>query len=169
MKRSQRGRDRGQSLVEFALLLPLLLLILFGVIDFGRAIFTYSTLAEGARQGDRLAVVDQTAANVRAATLQSMPAVTLDADPNGFRLCFKKETATTETQLSCTNTASSTLCNGGTDPKLIGCLAVVETTSTFQPITPGISSVVGPIVLTSRSVNPIEFVCPTTANPSPCP
>src|SRR5512147_2128183 len=47
-------RYRGQGLVEFALVLPLLLLIVMGVIDFGRALFTYgqasSQLREALRQ-----------------------------------------------------------------------------------------------------------------------
>jgi hypothetical protein len=65
MRFRRRQRSSGQSLVEFALLLPVLLLIIFGVVDFGRAIFQYSTVAEGARQAGRLAVVDQTVADVK--------------------------------------------------------------------------------------------------------
>jgi Flp pilus assembly protein TadG len=41
--------------VEFALLLPVLLLIIFGVIDFGRAINAQITLTQAAREGARLA------------------------------------------------------------------------------------------------------------------
>lgn len=49
------SRDRGSVAVEFALLLPILLLIIFGVIDFGRAINAQITLTQAAREGARLA------------------------------------------------------------------------------------------------------------------
>jgi Flp pilus assembly protein TadG len=158
--RSRRDRN-GQSLVEFALLLPVLLLIIFGVVDFGRGIFQYNTTAEAARQAGRLAVVDQTVAAVKAQARTSAVAVALDADPNGVRVCFKDAAMSTAAQLSCTNTAAATLCNGGVAPKFIGCLAVVETQSKFLPLTPVISRIIGNLTLTSRSVNPIEYVCDT--------
>jgi len=46
-----RDRDRGQSVVEFALILPVLLLILLGTIDFGRLYYSYVTVANAARVG----------------------------------------------------------------------------------------------------------------------
>jgi Flp pilus assembly protein TadG len=45
--------------VEFALLLPLLLLLVFGIIDFGRAINAQITLTQAAREGARLAALGQ--------------------------------------------------------------------------------------------------------------
>jgi Flp pilus assembly protein TadG len=53
------ARDRGAAAVEFALLLPLLLLLLFGIIDAGRAINTQITLTQAAREGARLASLGQ--------------------------------------------------------------------------------------------------------------
>jgi Flp pilus assembly protein TadG len=43
--------------VEFALVLPLLLLIVFGIIDFGRALNAQITLTQAAREGARLDAV----------------------------------------------------------------------------------------------------------------
>src|SRR5437870_2601945 len=43
--------ERGQSLVEFALALPVLLLLLLGLADFGRAFYYTSTIANAARVG----------------------------------------------------------------------------------------------------------------------
>jgi hypothetical protein len=43
-------------LIEFALVSPVLLLLLFGIIDIGRAIFYYDTLNHAAREGARVAV-----------------------------------------------------------------------------------------------------------------
>jgi hypothetical protein len=52
--RERRGRLRGQSLVEFSLILPLFLLILFGMMEFG-FIFTHElTLEYATREGARV-------------------------------------------------------------------------------------------------------------------
>jgi hypothetical protein len=50
-----RGQ-RSQALIEFALVSPVLLLLLFGIIDIGRAIFYYDTINHAAREGARTAV-----------------------------------------------------------------------------------------------------------------
>lgn len=47
----------GQSLVEFALVLPFVLLLIMGLFDVGRAIFYYATLKTATRAGVRYAVV----------------------------------------------------------------------------------------------------------------
>ena len=49
--------QRGATVVEFAILLPLMLLILGGITDFGRAMFTQIQLSNAAREGARAAVV----------------------------------------------------------------------------------------------------------------
>ena len=52
----RRGRgERGATLVEFAVVAPLLFLLLFGVIEFSRAIGAYTTVWTGAREGARYA------------------------------------------------------------------------------------------------------------------
>src|SRR5258708_35695695 len=51
-----RGGQRSQALIEFALISPVLLLLLFGIIDIGRAVFYYDTLGQAAREGARTAV-----------------------------------------------------------------------------------------------------------------
>jgi len=56
---ASRDGKRGQSsqaLIEFALISPVLLLLLFGIIDIGRAVFYYDTLGHAAREGARTAV-----------------------------------------------------------------------------------------------------------------
>ena len=46
-----RRRSTGQSLVEMALMLPLLLLIIFGIVDLGYYVYSYSTIYQAARNG----------------------------------------------------------------------------------------------------------------------
>jgi len=53
------ARDRGAAAVEFAIVLPILLLIVFGIIDFGRLLNAQITLTQAAREGARLAAVGQ--------------------------------------------------------------------------------------------------------------
>ena len=50
-----RSRSSGQSLVEFALILPIFLIIVFGVIDLGAYAFTSNVLSQAAREGARAA------------------------------------------------------------------------------------------------------------------
>jgi len=49
--------ERGQSLVEYALVLPILLLLLLGIMEFGIAVFNYNTIANAAREGARYGIV----------------------------------------------------------------------------------------------------------------
>jgi TadE-like protein len=48
--------QRSQALIEFALVSPVLLLLTFGVVDIGRAVFYYDTLNHAVREGARVAV-----------------------------------------------------------------------------------------------------------------
>jgi Flp pilus assembly protein TadG len=53
-------RERGQNLVEFALMSPLLFLLVFGIIDFGIGLHSWITVTNAAREGARLAAVHAT-------------------------------------------------------------------------------------------------------------
>ena len=57
--RRKAPRDRGAAAVEFALLLPLLMLLVFGIVDFGRALNAQITLTQAAREGARLAALGE--------------------------------------------------------------------------------------------------------------
>jgi|SRR5581483_5083430 Flp pilus assembly protein TadG len=49
--------DSGQSLVEFALTLPLLILVIMGVFDLGWGIYAKNTIADAAREGARAGII----------------------------------------------------------------------------------------------------------------
>ena len=57
--RAFRRDERGTALVEFALIAPLLFLLLFGIIDFGRALDYYNQVTQLAGQGARAAAVNR--------------------------------------------------------------------------------------------------------------
>lgn len=52
-----RKGEHGQALVEMALVLPLFLLLLFGVIEMGRVGYAYITVSNAARAGGRVATI----------------------------------------------------------------------------------------------------------------
>ena len=54
--RMVRG-EQGQALVEVALVLPVLLILMLGILEFGRAWYTKQVVTDAAREGARLAVV----------------------------------------------------------------------------------------------------------------
>lgn len=58
-----RRDDAGQALVEFALILPILLLVIFGLFDLARAVWQENTLAYAAREGTRYAIVHGSASD----------------------------------------------------------------------------------------------------------
>jgi Flp pilus assembly protein TadG len=56
--RRLRRRDRGQALVEFALVAPILLFLLLGIVDMARAWNSFQVLTDAGREGTRRSVVD---------------------------------------------------------------------------------------------------------------
>ena len=53
------ARDRGATAVEVALLMPILLILVMGIVDFGRALHAQITLTQAAREGVRVAALKQ--------------------------------------------------------------------------------------------------------------
>jgi Flp pilus assembly protein TadG len=61
----RKGKEEGgQSLVEFALVLPIFLLVLFAIVDFGMAFHAWITVTNSAREGARLGSVRAPAADI---------------------------------------------------------------------------------------------------------
>ena len=78
---SFQGEERGVALVEFALVAPLLLLLLFGMLDFGRTFNYWIDATHLANEGARWAVVDKNPAS--SGTLQNY--IRNQADTNELR------------------------------------------------------------------------------------
>jgi Flp pilus assembly protein TadG len=49
--------DSGQDLVEYAIVFPVLMLMLLGIFEFGRIIYSYNAISNAAREGARLAIL----------------------------------------------------------------------------------------------------------------
>jgi len=56
---SRASSENGQAMVEFAMVLPILLLIMFAVVEFGMAFWTYQQVSAAASEGARRAIVSR--------------------------------------------------------------------------------------------------------------
>lgn len=64
--------QRGQTMTEFAMILPIFALLLFGIVQFGIAFNHYLTVTDAARVGARKAVVSRTATNPNGQTIAAV-------------------------------------------------------------------------------------------------
>lgn len=156
--------QRGQGLVEFALVFPVAVLLLFGLVDVGRAVFAYNTLANAAREGARVAAVNQLSPpNSNTQCSEDMPI----EDPANPHWSTKACTASAAGALG-VNVSAVTVGYGSPpssalscSPTLhVGCIATVSVTYSWAAITPIIGRLVGPIAMTATSQIPIERVFP---------
>src|SRR5947199_372411 len=65
-----RTREEGQGVVEYSLILPLLLLLLFGIVDFAKAWNYTNDMTHLANEGARLAAVNNNPGSASGKTLQ---------------------------------------------------------------------------------------------------
>lgn len=71
--------ERGQSLAEFALVLPLMLVILAAIIEFGRAMMTLNVASGAAREGVRVAATGAGSSSARQAAINVITAAGYDS------------------------------------------------------------------------------------------
>lgn len=80
-KGRQSGRRKGQSIVEFALVLPLLLLIVAGALEVGNLLTNYNRMQLSAREGARFGAAGGTDNGVKEVMIQSLTQ-TIEVDPD---------------------------------------------------------------------------------------
>lgn len=152
--RCHEGRSRGQSLVEFALVLPLFLLLVMAIMDLGLSVFAYNSITNAAREGARLAIVNQDTAKV---TIRATSQASVARNPTVTVAYYQANTDGTP------NTAKT--CPIGAATYIgVGCLAVVTFSGSYQPITPIIGAVLfkNGVTFTARTVLPVEYSCPNS-------
>jgi Flp pilus assembly protein TadG len=77
---SNKRREQGQTMTEFALVLPLLAMLLFGVIQFGIVFYHYVTLTDAVRAGARQGAVGRHVASPAAAVEDRVRTSAADLD-----------------------------------------------------------------------------------------
>src|ERR1051326_4432107 len=86
--RPQHDRQRSQAIVEFCLIAPILVVLIFAIVDFGRLIYVYATINQAVNEGARAAIRDSpmlpTNVDVQTAVRQHAVDVSLaNPCPNG--------------------------------------------------------------------------------------
>jgi Flp pilus assembly protein TadG len=70
MKPDSRKRERGSAMVETAITLPLLLMMMVGIFEVGRAYETWQVLTNAAREGARMAVTPSSTEEITTALIR---------------------------------------------------------------------------------------------------
>jgi Flp pilus assembly protein TadG len=135
---------QGQALVEFALILPVFLLILMGIFDLSRAVYASSTINNAAREAGRRAIVDQTCQNV-------------------IGVATKHAVALGSVSISVTWLAPDgsvvAACPSSPTGNSVSDIANVKVTYVFTAATPLISQILGPITMGGETKFAIEATC----------
>jgi Flp pilus assembly protein TadG len=147
---------RGQTMVEFALMTPFLLLFLFGIVDFGRALFIANELTNAAREGARVAVLSSNTCN----TVVSSPSdPNCNSDFTGVTVCqaIRNEGQLVSTFSGCALTGppdtSGTLPNPATTGTLdTAYVQITQSTDSTCPSTGSGGTVTTPRAIGNRAV-----------------
>jgi Flp pilus assembly protein TadG len=129
-------------MVEFALLLPIFILLTVGIMDFGTGFWINGQVVNAAREGARVGTYDQTAASIRSAVKSTAPALSL-SDADITIVCYSGFTSTTK---SC---GSAGLGDG----------VKVTVNKVWVPITPLIRAIPGvgsSVTLTSSAMRSVQ-------------
>ncbi|MBI4321026.1 MAG: pilus assembly protein [Chloroflexi bacterium] len=81
-----RRNEKGQDMVEFALVAPILLLLVMGIIDFGRVFNAYLVTTHGAREGARYAAVGYSDGEIVNRVLDTTGNLTIQVGVSGSRV-----------------------------------------------------------------------------------
>lgn len=150
--------------MEFALVLPIIVILAVACVDLGRAAITYNALETAAREGVRVASVSQIDPSAEPYRCENDHPVDDPADPYWtFRGCALAAGASLGlvpadvrvsfdapegTALECTSTVN------------VGCIVSVTVSHVFEPATPIVGAVLGRMQMDSTATTAVERVYP---------
>lgn len=160
IRRRARG-DAGQGLVEFALVVPVIILFVVVFVDMGRAVWSYTEIANSAREGARVAAVNQLTAVTECDETRPIE------DPADAHWTIRGCAITASTPLGLTTSnitvsyAAPPSTTMSCSPTVhVGCIASVTVSFTYRPSTPLFSGIFSSIPMTATSQMPVERVFP---------
>lgn len=155
MRAVWRRHDGGQTLVEFALILPVFILLLVGVFDFGRAIYAYNTLNNAAHEAVRLGIVDQNVNAIRDVGRQHAVALGMIPVAGDNALVDNTGADVVIRFLEADFSGDGVTNDCAIDPRF-GCIVEVEVDYTYNAATPVIGTLVGTLDFAGSSRQQIE-------------
>jgi hypothetical protein len=159
----RHARQRGQSLVEFSLVLPLFLLGFFGLIDGARLVYLNSTLSQAAREGARTGAVQAFWIGSSESACGMTGGPTCPATFDVMRTNVLSAANRMMTPFSNLSTGSLYIaCNASSAPsgawtgqscatRTAGSVVSVRVVQTFQPITPVLGQILGSVTLSGSA------------------
>lgn len=162
---TRRGRPpKGQALAELAIVLPVMLLLLLGALDLGRAFYAQITITNAAKEGALVASRGGTYVPSGDCSLANtvMCGVLTEAKGGFVQVDKTKVTQSPSTNIACPSTAS------------VGSTVSVTVNAPFKLITPLVGAIVGGAALTVRATANAECAVlpPVVLNnqppPTPC-
>ena len=142
-RHDRAGEGQGQAMAEFAIILPVFILILVGLFDVGRAVYAYHTVNNAAREAARLAIVDQTVGNVQDEAIAAGSGLGLAA--GDVVVGFEED--------------DGSACSYLGQARVFECRAIVTVTYAYVPATPIIGNLLGAIDLVGESSFPVANNC----------
>ena len=164
LRAALRPQTRGQALVETALLLPIILILLLGAIDFGRLFFGWANIHQAVRIGANFAathagMTPDERTRYEDLVLADVAAINCDLDANGDGVV---DGADVENPVYTTSDGAPVA-----DP-IVGDFATVTMECDFSPITPlGAIFFGDPIAMSASSTFPIRLGCVNCPTPLP--
>lgn len=162
-----RSKERGQTLVEFALILPVFVLVLVGLFDLGRGVFAFNTVSNAAREAVRVGIVDQTCQTILDEARNK--GVSLGLTDGDISVWFWNPSEATPAVpgSAFTHPANGSPCGSPLPPECVppgvgvpgvavGCILEVKVTYHYSAATPLIGNIVGTFSISSTSREPVE-------------
>lgn len=140
-------------MTEFALVIPILLLLFLAIFDAGRLIFTYNTVANAARDAARVAIVNQATSGT-----DTCDTTSATVWPQGCAIVSGVSLGLTPANVAITYFNPDNPSQSGPTPQF-NWVAQVTVTTTFNAITPVIGQLIGPVQISSTSKIPVERTC----------
>ncbi len=156
-------KQKGQSLVEFAISFTVIMLLLAGIVDLGRALFYWLALRDAAQEAAVYASIcptNLTEIEKRAVTSSHAP------------VDFAVEPHSTNMNLQCTYISTGALCGTGAAPAIGSGVRVTITYNNFPLMMPFIGTILGSQTLTLKATvedTILRLDCPLPPPPPPSP
>jgi len=167
--RRSGDQARGQALVEFALIIPVFILVLVGLFDLGRGVYAFNAVSNASREGVRIAIVDQDCTFIANQAVQR--AVSLGITPSNVDIYvwdpsaadagdFSAASASTH-RMPCGSSSGTAECpQSSTSAQiLLGCVIEVTVHYRFIAATPILGSLIGSIDMSATTRQAIERTC----------